>query len=134
MVVVRFAFSVVRWACSHPRGALRGKMGGVRKSEIGCVGWVGGTTCWGARIERLLVQRGRVGRLSLGRPSLRMAFQNGTRKLGIVLRYAALVTLLRLAPFGRERMHLRLQNVAVVLGEEEGSQDVGGREVQCGET
>lgn len=109
-------------------------MGGVPKSGIACVGWVGGRTCLGVRIERLRVLRGRVGRLLLGRPSRRTGCQSGTRKLGIVLRYAALVTSLRLAPCGKERMHLRLRNVVVVLGEEEGLQDEGGRGVQCGES
>jgi hypothetical protein len=133
-VVARSGFLLGQWACSRLHGAWRGKMDGVRKSAIVCVGSVGGRTCLGVRIGMLRVRRGRVGRLLLGRPSRRMGCQSDIRKLGIVLRYAAPVTSLRLAPFGRERMHLRLQNVVVVLGGEEELQDVGGRGVQCGES
>jgi len=90
-------------------------------------------TCWVAPIERFHVRRAQLGLLSPECPSRRMECQSGKPKLGIVLRCAALVTSPRLAPFGRERMHSRLQNVVVVLAEEAELQAGEDHEVPCEE-
>ncbi len=71
-----------RWRYSRRRGAWRGTMVDERKCEIEC-GQVErerehcGRTCWEGQIVKHLVQLGREGQLSLGRPSQRREYRNG---------------------------------------------------------